>query len=54
MAQAARVGLVLALFLIGAGLTRGTLRAVGARPLAQGILLWILIAGLTLLAVWWW
>lgn len=51
VAAAARVGLVLALFLIGSGLTRKTLREVGARPLAQGILLWGAVTGLTLLAV---
>jgi uncharacterized integral membrane protein (TIGR00698 family) len=54
VAAAARVGLVLALFLIGSGLTRKTLREVGARPFAQGILLWGAVTGLTLLAVIWW
>jgi len=47
----ARRGLVLTLFLIGAGLTRATLRAVGMRPLVQGVLLWLLIGSLTLAAV---
>lgn len=51
LARAARTGLVLTLFLIGAGLTRATLRAVGARPLVQGVLLWALVAGSALLAV---
>jgi uncharacterized integral membrane protein (TIGR00698 family) len=51
LAHAARAALVLTLFLIGAGLSRATLRAVGARPLVQGALLWIAVAGLTLLAV---
>jgi uncharacterized integral membrane protein (TIGR00698 family) len=54
IARAARVGLVLALFLIGAGLTRATLRAVGLRPFTQGVLLWIAVAGLGLWAVWQW
>lgn len=40
----ARRGLVLTLFLIGANLNRETLRAVGLRPLVQGILLWLLIS----------
>lgn len=53
IAHAARTGLVLALFLIGAGLTRATLRSVGVRALAQGILLWVAMASLTLLAVSW-
>lgn len=51
IASAARTGLVLALFLIGAGLTRSTLRAVGARPLVQGVALWFLMASLTLTVV---
>lgn len=45
------VGLTLTLFLIGAGLSRRTLAAVGLKPLLQGVLLWMLIAGGTLLAV---
>lgn len=53
VARAARIGLVLALFLIGAGLTRDTLRAVGTRPLAQGVSLWVAMAVLTLLAATW-
>jgi uncharacterized integral membrane protein (TIGR00698 family) len=40
-ARAARQGLVLTLFLIGAGLTRATLRSVGTRPFAHGVLLWL-------------
>lgn len=51
LARLARVALVLTLFLIGAGLTRATLRAVGVRPLVQGVVLWIAVASLTLFAV---
>ena len=40
--------LVLTLFLIGANLTRSAVRAVGVRPLAQGVCLWLLMAGLSL------
>lgn len=36
--------ITLSLFFIGAGLTRKTLKAVGIRPLIQGILLWISIS----------
>lgn len=36
--------ITLSLFFIGAGLTRKTLKAVGIRPLIQGILLWIVIS----------
>ena len=52
LAHAARVGLALVLFLIGAGLSRSTLRAVGVRPLLQGVLLWMAVGAATLLAVW--
>lgn len=48
----AKVGLSVTLFLIGTGLSPQTLRAVGPRPLAQGLLLWLAAASLTLLAVW--
>ena len=49
IAHAARGALVLTLFLVGAGLTRSTLRAVGTRPLLQGVLLWGAVGGLSLL-----
>lgn len=38
------IGLTVTLFLIGTGLSKKTLRAVGARPLIQGVLLWIVVA----------
>ena len=44
-------GLSLALFFVGAGLTRKTLAAVGGRPFAQGVLLWLIVITGTLLAV---
>lgn len=47
----ARQGLVLCLFLIGANLTRDTLRAIGARPLIQGVLLWVVTAAISLLLI---
>lgn len=40
----ARTGLTVTLFLIGAGLSRKTLKAVGIRPLIHGVLLWIIIS----------
>lgn len=49
--RVARQGLVLCLFLIGAGLTRDTLRAVGVRPLVQGLALWVVTAAASLLAI---
>lgn len=54
LAGAARAGLVLTLFLIGAGLSRTTLRTVGARPLVQGVLVWAALGGMALWAVWRW
>ncbi|WP_253895818.1 YeiH family protein [Corallococcus exercitus] len=48
VAAVARQVLVVTLFLLGAGLTRDTLRAVGLRPLAQAVALWLLMAGLCL------
>lgn len=47
----AKIGLTLTLFLIGAGLNRNILKAVGVKPLFQGLLLWIFIAVGTLLTV---
>jgi len=41
--QIGRLGLVATLFLIGAGISIATLREVGWRPLAQGIILWIIV-----------
>ncbi|MCF0179691.1 MAG: putative sulfate exporter family transporter [Bacteroidales bacterium] len=40
--------ITLSLFFIGAGLTRETLKAVGIRPLVQGVLLWISISCVSL------
>lgn len=47
----ARIGLTVTLFLIGAGLTRKSLAAVGARPLILGVVLWICISAAGLWAV---
>ena len=46
--QLAKHIITLSLFFIGAGLTRQTLKAVGIRPLIQGILLWITISSVSL------
>jgi uncharacterized membrane protein YadS len=46
-----RSGLTVVLFLIGAGLSRETIRRVGVRPMLQGIGLWIVIATVSLLAI---
>lgn len=47
----AKAGLTLTLFLIGAGLSRKILYAVGFRPLLQGVVLWIMISAAALFAV---
>lgn len=49
----AKRGLVLTLFLIGAGISREALRRVGFRPFLQGLLLWIAVGGGTLAAIQW-
>lgn len=47
----ARIGLTITLFLIGAGLSRQSIAAVGARPLLLGVVLWIVISCASLFAV---
>ncbi|MDQ3323292.1 MAG: putative sulfate exporter family transporter [Acidobacteriota bacterium] len=47
----AKTGLTVTLFLIGASLSREVLKKVGVRPLAQGVLLWLVISIVSLLAV---
>ncbi|HEY0161480.1 MAG TPA: putative sulfate exporter family transporter [Edaphobacter sp.] len=46
-----RAGLTVVLFLIGTGISKNTLRQVGVRPLAQGILLWVVVASISLWAI---
>jgi uncharacterized membrane protein YadS len=43
-----KTGLTITLFLIGTGISRSTLKQVGVRPLLQGILLWAIVAILSL------
>jgi uncharacterized integral membrane protein (TIGR00698 family) len=47
----ARHALVASLFLVGAGLSRTALRKTGVRPLAHGLLLWLVVGSLSLVAV---
>jgi len=51
LAATARRVLVLTLFLIGLGLSRKTLRAVGFRPFLMGVALWIFLGVGTLAAI---
>ena len=43
-----KIGLTVTLFLIGTGLNKETLKRVGARPLLQGLALWIIVGTGTL------
>lgn len=43
-----KIGLTVTLFLIGTGLNKETLQRVGARPLIQGLALWIIVGTSTL------
>ena len=49
----AACGFALSLYLIGLGLSRSTLKAVGVRPLVMGAILWIFISVGTLVLVIW-
>lgn len=44
LVAAAKIGLAVTLFLIGASLSRDALGKVGVRPLVQGVVLWIMVA----------
>jgi uncharacterized integral membrane protein (TIGR00698 family) len=46
-----RTGLTVTLFLIGTGISKATLRKVGFRPMLQGVVLWIIVATLSLWAI---
>ncbi|MBK0368486.1 YeiH family protein [Flavobacterium agrisoli] len=50
----AKIGLTITLFLIGSGLNAFVLKSVGLKPLFQGILLWVFIASMALLAILYW
>jgi uncharacterized integral membrane protein (TIGR00698 family) len=45
------IGLTATLFLIGTGLDKNTLKKVGARPLLQGLALWLIVGAGTLLLI---
>lgn len=50
----ARKTLTITLFFIGASLSRDVLKAVGIKPLIQGVLLWVIISVSTLAYIYWW
>lgn len=49
----AKRGLTVTLFLIGAGLTKDTFKKIGAKPLLQGLILWVFILVLSLCVILW-
>jgi uncharacterized integral membrane protein (TIGR00698 family) len=49
--DAGHIGLALTLFLIGTGISMRTLRQAGGRVLAQGLLLWIIVASASLFGI---
>jgi uncharacterized integral membrane protein (TIGR00698 family) len=51
LVDVSKAGLSATLFLIGAGLSQKTLKAVGIKPLVQGVLLWLVISAVSLWAV---
>ncbi|RYF66701.1 MAG: putative sulfate exporter family transporter [Cytophagaceae bacterium] len=51
LVKLAHIGLTLTLFLIGAGLSASVIRAVGWKPMVQGIVLWVLISSVSLYAI---
>jgi uncharacterized integral membrane protein (TIGR00698 family) len=51
LAHLGELGLAVTLFLIGTGISRQTIRQVGARPMIQGILLWIVVGSVSLFAI---
>lgn len=51
LVNGAKIGLTVTLYLIGAGLSRDTLKAVGIKPVVQGVVLWALISVVSLLLI---
>lgn len=51
LSRLGRIGLTVVLFLIGTGLSKETLRRVGLRPFLQGIILWVIVGVVSLLAI---
>jgi uncharacterized integral membrane protein (TIGR00698 family) len=49
--EIARIGLTVTLFLIGCGISKKTLLTVGVRPLAQGVILWVIVGALSLILI---
>ena len=48
LSKAGRLGLTITLFLIGTGMSRASVAKVGARPLVFGVVLWVIVAVVSL------
>ena len=53
LSRAGRIGLTVTLYLIGTGLSKATLKQVGTKPMMQGVLLWAVVAIVSLIAIEW-
>ncbi|RSK35272.1 YeiH family protein [Hymenobacter metallilatus] len=51
LVQAARLGLTVTLFFIGAGLSLNAIKSVGAKPFGLGVLLWLVISSVSLYVI---
>ncbi|AHJ99112.1 hypothetical protein Hsw_3517 [Hymenobacter swuensis DY53] len=51
LVQAARLGLTVTLFFIGAGLSLKAIRSVGPKPFALGVLLWVVVSTASLYVI---
>jgi len=51
LSRAGRIGLTVTLYLIGTGLSKATLKQVGPKPMMQGVLLWAVVAIVSLVAI---
>jgi uncharacterized integral membrane protein (TIGR00698 family) len=51
LAHLGKTGMTATLFLIGTCLSKGTVMRAGVRPLFQGVILWIIVATISLLAI---
>jgi uncharacterized integral membrane protein (TIGR00698 family) len=51
LAQLGKLGLAVVLFLIGTGISKETIQRAGVRPMLQGVVLWMIVGGASLLAI---
>ena len=51
LVQLAKIGLVLSLLFMGAGITKKTIKNLDSKPLIQAVILWLLISSISLLLI---